>query len=189
MTIVMNQYNEDIQRPLWKALYGHLLDGLLLQIQKLKLDGEAMMVTLDQLLQANEITFQLLTFIPAGIVLLFLFNGFKQILYWTFIKERDSEPLHKLLQHRMRHIQYTLIRSGTMGSVDAEDQNTGKLLLLLDYMEELIERLSSEHRLMFTKDLSILSALNYSPWQKHIVITQMYRTYPFLHPRNKFTLA
>jgi len=180
MSIVMDVYTEDIKRPLKSILYGNLLEGLLIQIQKVKIDGQAAMVTLDQLLRANEITFELLTIIPAVILLgAFGIISFRTIT-WLFTR-RSPHPLYRNLRLRMHRIQHILVRCGTFeNNPDGEDLNTGRLLLELDYMAELVESLPHRESRLILRDLRLLAAQSYSTWQKHLIVGQMYHFYPYL---------
>jgi uncharacterized membrane protein (DUF2068 family) len=53
MSLVMTSYEQEIQRPLRGAVAGDLVQGMLIQVQKLKVDTESAMLAADQLLQSN----------------------------------------------------------------------------------------------------------------------------------------
>ena len=61
----MKRYEKEIQSPVFSIGRGELIRGALIQVQKLKVDSEEAMVTLDAVLSANEINFQIGAIIPA----------------------------------------------------------------------------------------------------------------------------
>ncbi|KAL3620285.1 hypothetical protein CASFOL_035197 [Castilleja foliolosa] len=65
LEIVMARYEKEISHPIQGLMGGELLRGLLIQVQKLKLDTEEAMLELDQILRANEINFAILAALPA----------------------------------------------------------------------------------------------------------------------------
>ncbi|KAG2491029.1 hypothetical protein HYH03_010477 [Edaphochlamys debaryana] len=65
MGVVMRAYEEELRRPLRGLLAGDLARALLIQVQHVKVDGEAAMLRLDQILRANELTMSLLAALPA----------------------------------------------------------------------------------------------------------------------------
>jgi nuclear-control-of-ATPase protein 2 len=65
LEVVMNRYEKELVHPIHNLLSGELARGLLIQVQKLKLDIETAMLELDQILRANEINFAILAALPA----------------------------------------------------------------------------------------------------------------------------
>ncbi|GJD09902.1 Nuclear control of ATPase protein 2 [Galdieria sulphuraria] len=84
-TIALLQiYEKNIRHPWYSLAFGDLLQVLLIQLQKLKVDVEEQMLTLNQLVRSNEINFQLLAAIPGFLILYFgyhmllsLFNAWR----------------------------------------------------------------------------------------------------------------
>lgn len=113
MDLVMKPYNREIQHPIRSLLIGDLMRGLLIQVQKVKVDTEAAMLAMDQILKANKINFNLLATIP------FLMMGYatfdfsnKWILRgtWSSKKVRDrvrqcKRILSELEQIYVLHVQ------------------------------------------------------------------------------------
>jgi hypothetical protein len=66
---VMPYYEKEIQAPIYGALRGDLIELLLIQIQRAKSDVAMSLSAVDKLVSANEINFQVLSAIPAGLVL------------------------------------------------------------------------------------------------------------------------
>ncbi|KXZ51842.1 hypothetical protein GPECTOR_11g280 [Gonium pectorale] len=65
MAVLMGCYEEELKRPLRNALLGDLARALLIQVHHVKVDGQAAMLRLDQLLRANELTAALVAALPA----------------------------------------------------------------------------------------------------------------------------
>ncbi|KAL6563725.1 hypothetical protein OROGR_002684 [Orobanche gracilis] len=72
LEIVMTRYEKEITHPIQSLMGGELVRGLLIQVQKLKLDIEEAMLELDQILRANEINFAILAALPAFFLSLIL---------------------------------------------------------------------------------------------------------------------
>ncbi|GLC43524.1 hypothetical protein PLESTM_001482700 [Pleodorina starrii] len=65
MDVLMRSYEVELRKPLRNLLLGDLARALLIQIQHVKVDGEAAMLRLDQILRANELSISLLAALPA----------------------------------------------------------------------------------------------------------------------------
>src|SRR5690349_14361856 len=63
--IVMSQYSSEVSNPIKNLVIGDLARGILIQVQNLKVDLEEAILTLDQIVAANAINFNLLATIPA----------------------------------------------------------------------------------------------------------------------------
>ncbi|KAI8870973.1 NCA2-domain-containing protein [Ramicandelaber brevisporus] len=68
---VMRVYEREMSNPVRSALFGQLLQAVLIQVQKTKVDLELAMAALDQLLRANELNFAFLAMLPSVAALLF----------------------------------------------------------------------------------------------------------------------
>ncbi|KAJ2398699.1 Intraflagellar transport protein 88 [Coemansia sp. RSA 2559] len=62
---VMRVYAQEMQKPFRNALFGDLVQAMLIQIQKVKVDVGQTMAALDKLLKSNELNFLLLSTVPA----------------------------------------------------------------------------------------------------------------------------
>ncbi|KAF6150768.1 hypothetical protein GIB67_020851 [Kingdonia uniflora] len=63
--VVVMWYKKEVVYPIQNLLGGELVHELLIQIQKLKLDTETVMLELNQILKANKINFAMLAALPA----------------------------------------------------------------------------------------------------------------------------
>ncbi|KAG0333870.1 Nuclear control of ATPase protein 2 [Podila humilis] len=69
ISIVMKAYEHELKTPLKGAVSGNLVQTLLIQIQKTKVDVEVAMAALDKLLKANELNFAFLAVGPSLLLL------------------------------------------------------------------------------------------------------------------------
>ncbi|KAK9841994.1 hypothetical protein WJX81_003113 [Elliptochloris bilobata] len=65
MALLMRSYEDELKRPIRSALGGQLARSLLIQLQKLKVDTEAAMLELDQIMRQNELTIAVVAALPA----------------------------------------------------------------------------------------------------------------------------
>ncbi|GAX73074.1 hypothetical protein CEUSTIGMA_g527.t1 [Chlamydomonas eustigma] len=64
MQLVMRSYEMQLRSPIRNLLVGDLARAMLIQVQRLKLDTEAAMLKLDQILKASELSFSLVAALP-----------------------------------------------------------------------------------------------------------------------------
>jgi nuclear-control-of-ATPase protein 2 len=57
LTTVLKVYEKDMQSPVWGALRGNLIQALLIQVQKTKVDVEVAMSGIDSILKSQELLF------------------------------------------------------------------------------------------------------------------------------------
>ncbi|KAG0268644.1 Nuclear control of ATPase protein 2 [Actinomortierella ambigua] len=72
ISIVMKAYEKELKTPLKGAVAGDLIQTLLIQVQKTKVDIEVAMAALDKLLKANELNFAFLAVGPSLLLLWFV---------------------------------------------------------------------------------------------------------------------
>ncbi|KAF9921820.1 Nuclear control of ATPase protein 2 [Linnemannia zychae] len=69
ISVIMRAYESDLKSPLRNAVAGNLIQTLLIQVQKTKVDVEVAMAALDKLLKANELNFAFLAVGPSLLLL------------------------------------------------------------------------------------------------------------------------
>ena len=105
MSLVMADYVRDVNKP-WRTLVlGDLLQEFLIQIQQVKVSGEAAMVTLDQLLSANTINFNILATIPAVLLAAMLVALGRSLLVRLMMRGKDRSSVYESVRRRMRSIE------------------------------------------------------------------------------------
>ena len=90
MDVLMRTYEKDAKKPVYGMLFGDLAWAMLVQIQKLKTDGEAAMMTLDQTLRANELTLSLVAALPGMAIV----SGVLSALGTLFRRKPPIAPAH-----------------------------------------------------------------------------------------------
>ena len=105
MSLVMADYVRDVNRPWRTLLLGDLLQEFLIQIQQVKVSGEAAMVTMDQLLSANAINFNILATIPAVILAALLIALGRNVVIRLMMRGKDRSSVYESVRRRMRAIE------------------------------------------------------------------------------------
>lgn len=75
MARVMSSYERELRHPLRNLLAGSLARAVLIQVQRLKLDTEAAMLELDQILRSNELSLTLAAAVPSIVIAALLARG------------------------------------------------------------------------------------------------------------------
>ncbi|CAF1002647.1 unnamed protein product [Didymodactylos carnosus] len=111
MNVVMKYYQYELDQPIRSALFGDLIKGILIQVQKVKVDGESLAIQIDQLMKQNQINFSLLATIPAFLLITFLTITTKNTIVNRVIKRRkfDYTIILKQIIRKLRHIEQLLI--------------------------------------------------------------------------------
>jgi len=132
----LNRYHEKVMpRPLVGLLRGDLAWALLLDVQKMKLDGEAAMRSLDNVLHANELTLALVAALPS-LALVGLGARAAGAAVTAFRRRRGGaaslQPgrAHRALQRRFGDVERVLMAMAQ--GLTAGEEEEGKLLFALD---------------------------------------------------------
>ena len=110
MTVIMDDYRRDMQHPWRSLLLGDLLRQFLIQVQQVKVSGEAAMVTMDQLLSANNINFNILATIPAVIAGLLLVYTVRDVVVRVVMRGSDLTSVFEAVRRRMREVETVCIQ-------------------------------------------------------------------------------
>ncbi|CAF1284663.1 unnamed protein product [Didymodactylos carnosus] len=111
MNIVMKYYQYELDTPIRSALFGDLVKGILIQVQKVKVDGESLAIQINQLMKQNQINFSLLATIPALLLITFMTIAAKNTIINGIIKRRKYgyTDVYKQIIRKLRHIEQLLI--------------------------------------------------------------------------------
>jgi hypothetical protein len=185
MSIVMKRYENEVANPLWSGVRGELISGVLVQLQKLKIDTEATIVELDLLIEENDLNLQMLAIVPAVMLispLIYL------IQYRVSMRRTASSPGHKEMRRCVERILDRLICKYPADSSKVYEsvEDTGFLLwqchqLLVTARSQRREHLISQEDFeQIQRDVKRLRALNLDVSQKRLMINKMYSTHKFL---------
>lgn len=76
LTVVMSNYEQDLRAPVKSILRGSLIRGLLIQIQKTKVDGSVAINGIDKLLKSQQLVFGVVSISPSIFILYQLYQYF-----------------------------------------------------------------------------------------------------------------
>lgn len=201
MTIVVDNFREEIQNPIRNAISGNLIQALLIQMQKAKLDGEEIAVRLEQILRANEVNFQFLALIPAIIAASLSASAMRRVSssWFRTIWFRSSLDCRRRLVRSLKLLDFFLVtgldprhedelsimhvpprshRRGYEEDKQDREMHTGLLLLFLDELTPLAEAMGADRALLLA-DLRYLSS-DAPIEKKHAVLQSMDRRYMWL---------
>ncbi|KAG1458269.1 hypothetical protein G6F55_005447 [Rhizopus delemar] len=195
ISVVLKEYEKEIKNPLKNVILGDLLQAILIQIQKTKVDVDLAMSALDKLLKSNELNFAFLAVAPSMLVTWASASWLKDILQGKS-KQRMTKtglPIHETLRRIERQLiirtpqqpssewqQRTMISEKDRLQADCETQ--GLLLceihLLRAYATTLPTRKNTRAR--FLEDIRDLENPNLTNTQKIQTIARMCRFWNFL---------
>jgi len=207
MNIVMKNYQQELNTPIRSALLGDLIKGILIQVQKVKVDGEGLVIQIDQIMKQNQINFSLLATIPAILLITFLTIATKNIVANRILKQRryGLSTLRQQIILKIREIEHVLIFNSETPALminnqelivvekhnnENGDQQTimmtyltfGHFLSLIYELKYFTKQLQSKRMLSkeFNDDINLLTYTQLSVKQKLLIIQQIYHSYSFL---------
>ncbi|KAF6764795.1 ATP synthase regulation protein NCA2-domain-containing protein [Ephemerocybe angulata] len=141
LTDIMRVYEEDMRSPVTSAIRGRLVRGILLQVQKAKVDIDQTLTGIDRLLKSQELTFAFVGVAPALGITYFVLGALRRAL---FLDDMDrAQRRYGGAARRgeawadMRRIERTLIRQPKNGEAAEGSESalsplsTGLVLLSL----------------------------------------------------------
>ncbi len=172
----------------------------------MKVDGEGLVIQIDQLMKQNQINFSLLATIPAILLITFFTIATKNIVANRIIKRRtfDLSTLRQQIILKFREIEHVLIFNNETPAltinnyeliVTEKDNNAngdhdttmtyltfGHLLSLIYELKYFTNQLQSKRMLSkeFNGDINLLTYTQLSVKQKLLIIQQIHNSYSFL---------
>ena len=205
MNIVMKYYQQEMNAPIRSALFGDLIKGILIQVQKVKVDGEGLAIQIDQIMRQNEINFSLLATIPAILLGTLISITTKNIIANRLIKQRkyDFSTIRQEIIRKLRQVEHVLIFNSEQPSLminhqrlivlekpTDEQQSTEKMTpstygYFLSFLYELkhyTSQVKSTRMLSkeLNEDINLLSYPQLTVNQKLLIIQQISHSYSFL---------
>ncbi|KAJ1997084.1 Nuclear control of ATPase protein 2, partial [Coemansia thaxteri] len=206
---VMRVYSREMQQPFRNAVFGDLVQAMLIQVQKVKVDVGQTMAALDKLLKSNELNFLLLSTVPATLTIY-------AAIRWLYVRASwwiggSSRHTTSSIQAIMRDIDRLLNidTSEKSGAIAAERAIVGgdsmlmaaplgRLICLTHYLRHHATSLSNSTsagwlgtssgwvctlphaRSLFLQDIRDLESAVLTSTQKRRVVERMYRTFRFI---------
>ncbi|KAF9199378.1 Nuclear control of ATPase protein 2 [Haplosporangium sp. Z 27] len=106
ISMIMRAYEQELKTPLKGAVAGHLIQTLLIQIQKTKVDVEVAMAALDKLLKANELNFAFLAVGPSLLLLWATTAQAKKV--WQRVSGRNLGLVSIQMRNSLRQVERLL---------------------------------------------------------------------------------
>ena len=177
-----------------------MIKGILIQVQKVKVDGEGLVIQIDQLMKQNQINFSLLATIPAILLITFISISTKNIIANRLIKRRkyDFSTIRQQIIRKLRDIEHILILNSedppltinSQGLILVENETNdqqrnktyGYFLSLLYDLKHYTNQLKSKSMLSkeFNDDINLLTHTQLTVKQKLRIIQQISHSYSFL---------
>jgi hypothetical protein len=169
-----------------------------------KVDGEGLVIQIDQLMKQNQINFSLLATIPTVLLLTFLTMTFKNILTNRLVRQRryDASTIRQQIIRRFRQIEHVLMLNSEQPALTMHGHELlvnepiddeyrihllnsvtyGQLLSLVYELKSFVDQLKSKQLFTqeFDDDIHLLTCAQLSVKQKQFVIEQIFRSYSFL---------
>ncbi|KAK9694804.1 Nuclear control of ATPase protein 2, variant 2 [Basidiobolus ranarum] len=181
LSVVLRKYEEEIQNPFQNAIFGDLVQALLIQVQKTKVDVELAMSALDKLLRSNELNFCFIAVIPSLLIVYGIFRSIRNS--WRGREGLTMSKTHQQIRDILRDVERILNNhTGPKSALDFQAQ--GLLLCELQLLRVYADRLPKKNRLRlkFLSDLRELESTRFSVKQRLNTMNRVYRTYKFLKP-------
>ncbi|KAL7753367.1 Nuclear control of ATPase protein 2 [Sorochytrium milnesiophthora] len=181
ISLVLDDYENEIHRPIASALTGPLITLMLIQVQKTKVDVELAMSALDKLLRSNELNFAFLAVLPTMGITFAAARWVSQTL------SRKKGMRQDVAQMRVKRSLWSVERTLTVTADDTADSGNkelGLLLVELNILRQLSQsvKMSREERERLLADIREMERAMVSNERKLKVVDRMYRNYSFLRP-------
>ncbi|KAH3671624.1 hypothetical protein OGAPHI_000327 [Ogataea philodendri] len=176
LEIVMKGYENDLKAPLKSLIAGDMIRNLLIQIQKMKVDGALAMSGIDKIIRSQELVFGFVAASPSCLIVWYLvkvFNSYLKTGYFIKFTKNKKIALRKSLNGLERLVDLELTSSGSSTYL-----NEGLLLLELVNLRKLgLQVLPPHAQQDWIRDLDDLSNQDYDYHFKLMTITRIWNNY------------
>ncbi|KAG7885180.1 hypothetical protein KL938_001437 [Ogataea parapolymorpha] len=176
LEIVMKGYENDLKSPLKSLILGDMIRNLLIQIQKMKVDGALAMSGIDKIIRSQELVFGFVAASPSCLIVWYLAKVVRSYLktgYFIKFTKNTKIALRRSLNNleRLVDLELTTSKSSTYF-------NEGLLLLELVNLRKLgLQILPVYARQDWIRDLNDLSDQNYDYNFKLMTISRIWNSY------------
>ncbi|KAI9297158.1 NCA2-domain-containing protein [Neoconidiobolus thromboides FSU 785] len=183
LTVVLKEYEKELQYPINNLLFGNLIQTLLIQIQKMKVDANLALNALDSLLKSNEFTFGLIAVIPPVLLTYFVLRFIRN---WYLARSGNlTKNIKQQLKSNFNFV-FRLLNLQSNSQLKESDRylNQGTILCQLQYIRQLVGKgqcfkgkKDCEEFLLFLNDLETFSL---SSNQRLTTLNHLFVAYPYL---------
>lgn len=154
LTAVLQEFEKDIKAPIASFFFGDVLRMAIIQVQKGKVDVSRAMRVLDKLMKSNELTFHMISLIPALFMASYALRsvlGMLGLVRWSFYSSRVRDDVRAMVLE--------LARIVNNNSIEAENDNgeewvgEGRLLILVHRIAIAVRRSREFNEDTFMRDL------------------------------------
>ncbi|KAJ2722954.1 Nuclear control of ATPase protein 2 [Coemansia sp. Benny D115] len=198
---VMAVYAREMQQPFRNAVFGDLVEAMLIQVQKVKVDVGQTMAALDKLLKSNELNFLLLSTVPATLSIYAATSWVStKLSWWINGSNRYTISSIQVIMRNIDRLLNTSTKDKTLPSESsrASAATLGRLICQSHYLRHHAAMLPNSAspgglrtgsgwfstlphtRKMFLQDISDIESASLTNLQKRHVVDRMYRTFRFL---------
>ncbi|KAK3829998.1 MAG: ATP synthase regulation protein NCA2-domain-containing protein [Linnemannia gamsii] len=187
ISVIMRAYENELKTPLKGAVAGHLVQTLLIQIQKTKVDVEVAMAALDKLLKANELNFAFLAVGPSLLLLWAVSAQAKSS--WQRFAGKNLGLVSIQMSNSLRQVERLLNLASADGDAKKGKvpyKTQGLILCEVHIMRTFAARLTRHEGLRdkVMEDLREIEESSLTVHQRLRTTKRMYRTYGFLGLHN-----
>ncbi|CAL9736684.1 nuclear control of ATPase protein 2 [Monosporozyma servazzii] len=173
----MTIYEQQLSQPIKNTMNGKLIRSILIQIQKMKVDGSIAMNGIDKMLKSQELLFGMIALSPSFLLLYSLGQMLHRLIRWGNIWSRGKTlklKLNNSLNNMEKLLNYNYIKSG----VDNEYYNLGLLAMETSNLYELgCQILPKKLRKQWKDDILELLNSNFTIDMKLNVISRIHHFY------------
>ncbi|GMM36819.1 Nca2 protein [Saccharomycopsis crataegensis] len=180
LTPFMVDYEQQIASPIRSLVAGDLLQSLLIQVQKVKVDGDLVISGIDKLLKSQELVFECIAVLPAGLVLIWFLGTCREVAKrgWRGIWSPNKGKYREASRQNLNQLERLLILD-TQEEKGTEDYySIGEMaieVLLLQYnLDKIIPRNVKKY---VDVDIGDLSSREFDSKLKIMVVEKMWRNY------------
>ncbi|KAG7703610.1 hypothetical protein KL914_004567 [Ogataea haglerorum] len=176
LEIVMKGYENDLKSPLKSIILGDMIRNLLIQIQKMKVDGAVAMSGIDKIIRSQELVFGFVAASPSCLIVWYVAKVVRSYLrtgYFIKFTKNTKIALRRSLNNLERLVDLELTTSDSSTYF-----NEGLLLLELVNLRKLgLQILPVHARQDWIRDLNDLSDQNYDYNFKLMTISRIWHSY------------
>ncbi|KAG7916291.1 hypothetical protein KL905_004694 [Ogataea polymorpha] len=176
LEIVMKGYENDLKSPLKSLILGDMIRNLLIQIQKMKVDGALAMSGIDKIIRSQELVFGFVAASPSCLIVWYMAKVVRSYLktgYFIKFTRNTKIALRRSLNNLERLVDLELTTSESSTYF-----NEGLLLLELVNLRKLgLQILPVYARQDWIRDLNDLSDQNYDYNFKLMTISRIWNSY------------
>lgn len=184
LTLFMKSYEEQINSPVRNLIMGDLIQSILIQVQKTKVDGDLVINGIDQLLKSQELVFKFIAILPTVMILISLISYLKN--YVTSDEGSGGFSISKrntqvLTMKNLNQIERLLIEmDGSNGANTLDYYQVGELLIEVLLLERNFKEILPANRLNeFKLDVKDLHDNKLSYDHKIKILNKIWRNYGY----------